>query len=113
MKTILFIAFLSIGPDLSGDHPASVWSMDMVTETACAAEVARYERNGRSAGRIGNLPGYRYVHAAWCEDRDEPWEGSIAPLLDGRVLIQGPYLPRDEAERDRWTPLWTPWGGLQ
>ena len=113
MKTILFIVFLSIGPNPSGGHQASVWSINKGTEALCLAEVERYERNGRSAGRIGNLPGYRYVHAAWCEDRDEPWEGSVAPLLDGSVLIQGPYLPRDKAERDRWTPLWTPWGGLE
>ena len=113
MKNILFIVFLQISPDLSVDHRASVWSIDKTTEAECLAEVGRYERNGWSAGRIGNLPGYRYVHAAWCEDRDEPWPGSTAPLLDGSTLIQGPYTPRDKAERDRWTPLWTPWGGLQ
>ena len=103
MKTILFIVSLIFGPDLQEVHQADIWSTDKGTEEACIAEVIRLERNGSSAGRVGNLPGYRYVHAAWCEDRDEPWAGSS--------VQPGPYFPKDKDERDRWTPLWTPWEG--
>lgn len=74
MKSILFIVYLIFGPDLQAVQQANVWSMDKGTEEACMAEVARYERNGLSAGRVGNLPGYRYVHAAWHEERAKECE---------------------------------------
>ena len=112
MKTILFVFYLSFGPGLAAGHPPLVISVEEESEQSCLAQVERYKLEGHAHGRTGNLPGYRHVFAAWCEDRDEPWEGSTAPLLDGSVLIQGPYLPKDKAERDKWTPLWTPWGGF-
>ena len=111
MKNILFIVSLIFGPDLGADPHVTIWSMQRVDEATCRREAAD-EMRERPAGRIGNLPGYRYVRAAWCEDRNEAWPGNGGvPLLDGSVLTQGPYTPRDKAERDRWTPLWTPWAG--
>ena len=112
MKNILFVFYLSFGPGLVADQPPLIISVEEDSEQLCLAQVERYRLEGHAPGRTGNLPGYRHVLAAWCEDRDEPWEGSTAPLLDGSVLIQGPYLPKDKAERDKWTPLWTPWGGF-
>ena len=42
---------------------------------------------------------HRHVLAAWCEDRDEPWEGS--------TVQPGPFFPSSREERDKWTPvLW-------
>ena len=99
MKTILFIVYLTFGPGLVADQPPLVISVEEDSEQACLAQVERYQREGHAHGRTGNLPGYRHVLAAWCEDRDEPWPGS--------TVQPGPYYPRDKAERDRWTPvLW-------
>jgi hypothetical protein len=103
MKTILFVVYLTFGPGVAANQPPLIISVEEDSEQSCLAQVERYQRGGYSHGRTGNLPGYRYVFAAWCEDRDEPWEGS--------TVQPGPYYPKDKAERDKWTPLWTPWGG--
>lgn len=104
MKNILFIVHLSFGPGLQVGTQPLVMSLETSSAEACQAEA---DRQRSSHGRIGNLPGYRYVAAAWCEDRDEPWPHHDAPLIGGEILKQGPFIPRDEIERDEWTPvLW-------
>lgn len=112
MKTILFVVMLTLPPSLEMDHHPLIYSVDYGTEEACQEGALRWKmrwwRDGQQEtyGRIGNLPGYRAVEAAWCEDPDEPWPGSgPVPLLDGSISVQGPYTPRSQAERDRWTPV--------
>ena len=99
MKTILFVFYFTFGPGLATDNLPLIISVEEESAQACADQVERYRLEGYARGRTGNLPSYRYVFAAWCEDRDEPWSGS--------TVQPGPYYPRDKAERDRWTPvLW-------
>ena len=99
MKTILFVFYFTFGPGLATGNPPLIISVEEDSEQSCLAQVERYKLEGHAPGRTGNLPGYRHVLAAWCEDRDEPWPGSS--------VQPGPYFPSSQEERDKWTPvLW-------
>lgn len=81
MKTILVIAFATFGP---GNPPgaADAWMhrYDLKTEQACMEAAKRWPRPG-APGQIGNLPGYRGIEGAWCEDPNAPWPAYDAPLM--------------------------------
>lgn len=76
MKTLLVIAFATFGPGALTDIPPSaytqIFSFDLVTEEACTEAAKRYPRPD-APGQIGNLPGYRGIEGAWCEDPAAPW----------------------------------------
>lgn len=82
MKTLLVIAFVTFGPN---DRPdATLLRYSLATEQACLEAAARYPRFDlapHSGGQIVNLPGYRAVEGAWCEDPSAPWPTYQAPTL--------------------------------
>jgi hypothetical protein len=82
MKTLLVVAFVLIGPNDKPD--LSLHRYSLATEEACMEAATRWPRFDlapHSGGQIANVPGYRIVEGAWCEDPDGAWPSHQAPVM--------------------------------
>lgn len=67
MLKTLYLTYSVIFTPPIADLPAYIASDVMVVEDADESKCAEAIKEWNSAGPIGNLPGYSYVRAAWCE----------------------------------------------